>query len=153
MHGRRVRLPAACAVALIVTAAVTACGPGEAVLSLDEAAHLSETAPPGGMTVHVDGNGLYRIDEAVAQVGIYDVATRLRRHYTGRAAGTTIRVVSYERATGYDLSLALHAARAAGVSELEGIAYLPSDDGRTRVERWRQSLEASAHPVGQDTAP
>ena len=102
------------------------------------------------VTIKVHGKGRYEIGEA-KNLGERDLQTALSRKYAARSGTKVVRVLGYPGVTGYDVVLAVNAARAAGARRVDGVADY-SEDGATGIYKtWSEEIEPLPATEHQDT--
>lgn len=137
------------AVALILTAA--ACDSRDRAVAAPGSA-LRKTSPSENVvTVRVHGKGRYEVEDA-KNLGERDLQPALSRKYAERSGTKVVRVLGYPGVTGYDVVLAVNAARAAGARRVDGVADF-SDDGSTGNHKtWSEAIEPLPASERPDTA-
>lgn len=71
-------------------------------------------------------------------IGLAELTNRLEAARRAAPEQTTLEIYTYPGALGYDVLMAMNAAREAGVGRVEGIADFSDDDGKLAREEWKQ---------------
>lgn len=104
----------------------------------------------GGPTLEVRPHGRYFVDGERMATSRQGLPERLEGTSGGQDGGKVLQLVTYEGVVGYDVIMALQAAREAGFEQVEAIAGYPADDPAPDVKslkRWSQDLTRQSRPV------
>jgi biopolymer transport protein ExbD len=136
------------AVALVL--AVAACDSRRGIA--DQGTGLRAASPSENVvTIRVHGKGRYAVDDA-KNLGERDLGSVLSRKYAARPGTKVVRVLGYPGVSGYDVVLAVNAARAAGARRVDGIADFSEDGSTGNHKTWSEEIEPLPASASPDTA-
>jgi hypothetical protein len=156
VHSSGRALRSAVTATLLVSASLVtvACDRSAADRLPTDARPQAAAVAPAEVNLFIRPGGEYRIGGEDAPFREAQLSERLRAAYTNAPAGARVlNVYAYEGVVGYDVIMALDAARENGVERAHGTAdYSDSEQSRSQWKRWEQKLGASeARPIAQDT--
>lgn len=125
----------------VVATGLAACrGQGDAVASPDGG--LPAISPSENVvTVEVQEQSKYKVDGA-GTVSATELPATIRRSYARGGAGTKVmRVLGHPGVTGYDVVLAINAAREAGARRVDGIAEYSPGEPNASQKIWSEPME------------
>jgi len=128
----------ASAAALILAA--SACDSRDRAIAAPGSGLRAASPSENVVTIRVHGKGQYAVDEAKG-LGPGDLQPTVARKYAARPGTKVVRVLGYPGVSGYDVVVAVNAARAAGARRVDGVADY-SDDGSTGNHKtWSEAIE------------
>lgn len=145
---RKMRAVCALVITLLMAAA---CDSREAAIAAPSSAVRAASPSENVVTIRVLGKEQYALEEG-KKLSAGGLKAAVASRYSRGSGTRVVRVLGYPGITGYDVVLAVNAAREAGARRVDGIADY-SDDGSTGNHKvWSEAIEplpASARP---DTA-
>ncbi len=136
-------------VALLAT--VGACDSGQQEISASGSSLPAVSPSENVVTIRVFPNGKYGVDEA-RNLGVNDLKGVFAQHYGQRSGTRVVRVLGSLGVTGYDVVMAVNAARAAGARRVDGVANYSEDGSTGNREVWSEPLEPLPASEARDTA-
>lgn len=139
----------ALAVALVATAG--ACDSRQQEISSSGSALPAVSPSENVVTVRAFGRGKYGLDGATS-LGVKELDAAFARRYAQRSGTRVVRVLSSPEVTGYDIVMAVNAARAAGARRVDGVADYSEDGSTGNRKVWSEPIEPLPASVAMDTA-
>lgn len=129
---------AAGAAILLVTGA---CNSEERTRAMPSSSFTAASPAENVVTVRVQGQGRYVIDSMEGIVTEKDLPSAVAARYEGGSGQRVVRVLGYPGVTGYDVVLAVNAARAAGARRVDGVADYSEDGSSGNNKVWSEPME------------
>lgn len=140
---------ALCALTLALLAAAGCDGASERSISAGDPSGIA-VGLHRGPTLELKPHGQYFVDGESTATPRNRLPERLERTSDANGGDRVLQLVAYEGVVGYDVLMALQAAREAGYEQVEAIADYPADGRRPDVgslKRWSQDLTKQSRPV------
>jgi hypothetical protein len=139
----------ALAVALVATAA--ACDSRQQEISASGSGLPAVSPSENVVTIRAFGKGKYGVD-AAGNLTVTELDTVFARRYAQRPGTRVVRVLSSPDVTGYDIVMAVNAARAAGARRVDGVVEYSEDGSTGNRKVWSEPIEPLSAPAAKDTA-
>ena len=136
--------------AVAVLLIVTACGSREGAVVASKSGLPAKSPGENVVTIKVLGSGKYAVDAATG-IGQGQLQSAVASRYAGGSGTRVVRVLGYPGVTGYDVVMAVNAARAAGARRVDGIAEYTDDGSSGNNKVWSEPMEPLPASAGADT--
>ena len=139
------------ALPLALLATVGACDSREQEIAAPGSSLPAVSPSENVVTIRAFGKGKYGVD-AATNLSAKDLQGVFAKHYAQRSGTRVVRVLGSPEVTGFDVVVAVNAARAAGARRVDGIADYSEDGSTGNRKVWSEPIEPLSASVAKDTA-